>query len=654
MMKQCLAARRAAFRWLMLAAVLATGLASAAPAPEKLLPPDTILMLSAPSVPKFLEVQKRSPQLQLWSDPAMKPFVDKFVAKWREEFLQPLERELKVRFADYAGLAQGQFTVGVTLPGGFNTPDQPPGLLVLLDTGGRAEQLKTNLASLRSKWTEAGRKMRTEKLRDYEFSVVSLSTNDLPATIRQFFPRPLEYHELGEEEMEEQEQEKPVEVVIGQAGSFLVVGSSLTAAEQAVMRLGTGGAPSLSEQAAFASQQPMFRDAPFFAWLNTKAFFDALVKADSEKKENPEAPNPLQSIKLDNVFNALGLMGLKSAAFCMRELDGGIQAEGFLSVPESARTGLFKILAGEAKETTPPPFVPADVASFQRIRIDGQKTWATLEKMMAEISPQSVNFLKFMLDTADMAAKQKDPDFNVRQNLIGNLGDDLIIVEKAPATETKRVESGPVLFLLGSPRAEQLAGAMRSVLVFLTAQAGSPGEREFLGRKLYSVPLPSTSFATGGASAPEDAKPKTLHYAASGAYVAFSADAGMLEDYLRSADAPAKPLRATPGLAEATQHVAGSGTSYFAYQNQAQTVRALFEALRANPSEATNSASLAMLSGLPGLAKPERNIQEWMDFSLLPSFDRVAKYFHYAVTGVSANATGISYKVFAPQPPGLK
>jgi hypothetical protein len=128
----------------------------------------------------------------------------------------------------------------------------------------------------------------------------------------------------------------------------------------------------------------------------------------------------------------------------------------------------------------------------------------------------------------------------------------------------------------------------------------------------------------------------------------------MLEDYLRSGETPAKSLRLTPGLTEASQHVTGPGTSYFSYQNQSQSVRTLFETLRSNPSEATNSTSLAVLSGLPGMAKPERSIQEWMDFSLLPRFDAVSKYFHYVVTGVGANVQGITYKVYAPVPPELK
>jgi hypothetical protein len=43
-----------------------------------------------------------------------------------------------------------------------------------------------------------------------------------------------------------------------------------------------------------------------------------------------------------------------------------------------------------------------------------------------------------------------------------------------------------------------------------------------------------------------------------------------------------------------------------------------------------------------------------MDFSLLPDFDSLAKYFYFTVYGGSANVDGLSFKLFAPVPPGLK
>src|SRR5205807_9286573 len=103
---------------------------------------------------------------------------------------------------------------------------------------------------------------------------------------------------------------------------------------------------------------------------------------------------------------------------------------------------------------------------FRRWRLDGQKAWAMLEKMLTEISPQSINGVNFILDTANTAAKDKDPSFDIRKNLIGNLGDDMISYEKAArGNSPEQLQSPPSLFLLGSPHAEQLTAALKSVLV---------------------------------------------------------------------------------------------------------------------------------------------------------------------------------------------
>jgi hypothetical protein len=43
-----------------------------------------------------------------------------------------------------------------------------------------------------------------------------------------------------------------------------------------------------------------------------------------------------------------------------------------------------------------------------------------------------------------------------------------------------------------------------------------------------------------------------------------------------------------------------------------------------------------------------------MDYSLLPDFSRVSKYFHYSVYGGSANVDGITFRYFYPTPPQLR
>ena len=102
-----------------------------------------------------------------------------------------------------------------------------------------------------------------------------------------------------------------------------------------------------------------------------------------------------------------------------------------------------------------------------------------------------------------------------------------------------------------------LAVALKRLFVIFP-QGDAPAEREFLGRKIFSVPVPPLPFLMSGPSRPF--APRTLSCAASGGYVAMSTDTSLLEEYLRSSESQAKALREKPGLLEAAQKVGGMGT----------------------------------------------------------------------------------------------
>jgi hypothetical protein len=615
------------------------------PPPEKLLSDDTLLVITAPDFSKLRETFKGSSQSQLWNDPAMKAFRDHFMEKWNEEFVKPLERELNVRLDDYTSLPQGQVTFALTQ---LRAKDGEPGVLFLVDTKARSGQLKTNLTNLRKKWVDSGKTLRTEKIRDFEFSIVSLSSNDLPATIKEFFPQRTEVHELGEEN--DKGASGKSELVIGQADSLLIIGDSTKTVEKVAIRLTGGSMPALSEVAAYqADHQARFRDAPLYGWVNLKAVVDLLAKSASEKKESDAAPDPFGAPRADKMLAAFGVTGLRSAAFTAQSSPDGTLLQFFLGAPEASRQGFFKVLAGEAKESSPPPFVPADAVKFQRWRLDGQKVWATLEKTLKDISPQWLNSLNMALEMANTNAKEKDPGFDVRKTLIGNLGDDIISYEKAAKGADPK--SGSSIFLLGSPKPEELAAALKTVFTLLSP-TGSPTEREFLGRKIFSMPAPSLPLPMMGASKPS--APKTLNYAASGGYVAMSTDASILEEFLRSSESPKKALRETSGLTEATQKVTSTGTGLFGYENHAETMRAVFESLRKGSNSATNLGNLNPLTGALGIGSPDKNIKDWMDFSLLPPYEKIAKYFYFTVYSGGSTVDGLTFKMFAPAPPALR
>ncbi len=621
---------------------------AAVPPAEKLLPDDTLALFSIPDFARARDLYNNSPQGQLWRDPSLKAFKDKFVDRLKEQFVGPLEHDLGVHLDDYAGLLQGQLTLAVIQNGwaGKQTADVTPALLLLVDTKDKSGQLKTNLTDLRKKWIDAGRKVRTEKIRDVEFSIVTVTTNDLPKTLKK--DKPANGSPDLPEPMENPDSKKSAskkEVYIGQVDSLLVVGDSAKPIEKLLARLGGADVKTVGDVPAFeANRAAVFRDAPVIGWVNTKVLIDILSHADDGSSDAESGPLGVGTGKL---LAAIGLTGLKSVALSYRVSDEGAQGTLFLNVPEASRTGIFKILAGEAKEYNPPPFVPIDAVKFQRWRIDGQKTWATIQKMVSDINPQWINGLNLLLSTAEGAAKEKNPDFDIKKNLFGNLGDDVIIYSKAPKGDhSTDLSSGASLTLISSPNAEQLVAALRSVLVFLGTSA-PPTEREFLGHKIYSMPLPSMPGPKGAS------EPASINYAFSGGYLAIASDNSILEEYLRSSQAEGKSLKDTPGLSEATQKVAGTGTSVFTYSNDSETMRVSLEGVKKNFDSLLSDGNLGPVLAAIGITS-DTKLKEWLDVSLLPSYDKISKYFSFSVFAETATPEGLAFKGFTPTPPALK
>jgi hypothetical protein len=613
---------------------LATPVRATIPPAESLLPSDTLLLITVPDFSTLRAAGKQSPQWLFWNDPAMKPFHDKFMARWDETFVAPLERALGVKLGDFTDLPQGQLTVAVTQNGWTGGDNPRPGVLLLLDARGKSNLLKTNLAALRKKWTDAGKQMRNETIRGISFSVVPLSSNDIPATLAGFFPIRRPVQELGKEN-------KPPpsgEIVVGQFESLLIVGSSLKAVEPVATRLTGGALPPLAGNAFFAADQlTQFRDAPlYYGWLNAKTLFDVLVHIPPPEP-NPEAPSPVPPFPWDRVLAASGLTGLKSASFSYRESHDGSQLNFYLAAPEAGRQGILKIIAAAPKDANPPAFVPADAVKFWRWRVDGQKSWAALEKMLSDISPAWLGSLNSAISVANSTAQQKDPNFDVRKNLIGNLGDDWINYQKAPAGNTPAdLNSPPSLFLFAALNPDQAVLAVKNVAALTAPQENAPAPRDFLGRKIYTIALRSSRSAS-----------RSLYCTASGGYVALTTDVSLLEAYLRSADNKARPLRETTGLADAAQHVGGAGNGLFTYQNQREVMREAITALKKIPKDSPSSG------GTLPYVTPEKIFTEWMDFSLLPDFDKISKYFYFSVTSGKVTADGLSFKIYAPRPPQL-
>jgi len=597
--------------------------------PEKLLPKDTVLLVTVPDSAVGWTLLTNAPYGRLWQDPALKPFKDKFIDKFTSDVLTPLQRTLGVQLSSYQGLAQGQATFALLPNSQPDRPDDHFAKIFILDTKDKTAQLRTNLADIRQKWAAAGKPMQTRKIREIEFTTLVLSADDL--SWDKILSKP---KSAGADDATSPPSTNKVQITFGQDASLLLVSDSVQAIEKVLSRQGGGLLPALEEDPAFqADFAPRLRGAPFYAWVNVKAWVDGITKGPT--RDDSSAETVLQP---DSILVASGLTGLTSASFTYRSLPEGLAAQLFVGVPESKRRGLLKALVFEPKDSNPPAFVPADAAKFWRWRINIPHSWTLLETMLNEFNPQYSSLINFVLQTA---GKDKDENYDLKSELLGNLGDDVIHYEKVPRGNTVAdLNSAPSVYLIGSPHPEKLAAAIKNGLNFM----GVAKDREFLGRQICTL----TIAGQGGMPA------HSFSFSGSGSYVALSDNTEILEEYLRSNDSKGKALSETPGLADAAQQVGGMGTGLFGCDSQSLGMRALLETVRQQPVTLQDILGSSSVMGSVNTGDQVSKLREWADFSLLPPYDAIAKYFYFSVFAGKFSPDGFTANFFSPTPPKLR
>ena len=130
-------------------------------------------------------------------------------------------------------------------------------------------------------------------------------------------------------------------------------------------------------------------------------------------------------------------------------------------------------------------------------------------------------------------------------------------------------------------------------------------------------------------------------------YMAVSTDADLLQGLLDGK--PQSPLAKRDRLAPAAAVGGGMDSGFFGYQNDRVMVLSMMDTLRANADQFEMIFSMIPMEGLD-----EVSLNDWLDFSLLPAGEKIAKYFDVTVYGAETVERGISLKIFSPRPPTLK
>lgn len=610
--------------------------------PEKLLPSDTLFVATCPSLTELKRQGEMGIFTKLVKDPAMQPFVEKFKRKFTSDVLEPLEKELGVKISDYAAIIEGQITAAMVKNSASFQNQKEPDLLLILDSGSNSDQLKAELSKFRERWQKSGKTLRTTPFRGVDFHSVEFNSKDLDGMFKRAFPDAFK----NEGEEEESEGEK-IKITFAQSDSLLLIGSRPEAFEKLLVRQAGGLTPILGEYPAFEiDHASLLKGSSAYMWANAKTFIEMAKPAFEAGFNQAASKAPVPGLTPERILDALGINGVKTIAGTIQTKSDGEYATLSVGAPASARKGLLKLFTPPQAESGPPSYVPGDVAQFSRYRLDISKTFTSIESMITELSPQVAPIINMVIG---MAGKDQDPNFDLRRDVINNLGNDVITYKMPPRdANLESLIAQPALTLMQSANADKLASSVKTVSRLLPLGVSGVKDREFLGRTIYSLALPAMPTLDGS-----EPIQQSVHFASSGSYLGVSTDVTTIENFLRG-NSSGPSLAEKPGLREAADKVGGFNTGYFYYDAPESTLKVVFDYLRKSP-DAFEEIFSGQAMGMPGIELWDADERrEWVDFSLLPPFEQVSKYFGFTIMAAEGTDRAIEFRGYTPTPQSLR
>ena len=84
-------------------------------------------------------------------------------------------------------------------------------------------------------------------------------------------------------------------------------------------------------------------------------------------------------------------------------------------------------------------------------------------------------------------------------------------------------------------------------------------------------------------------------------------------------------------------------------------MRPMFDLLRKQRPTVSDILGTPAIAGSMSVAEQiASRLLDWSDFTLLPPFGAVSKYFYYSVYAGRFSPEGFTLKIFAPTPPALR
>jgi len=378
-----------------------------------------------------------------------------------------------------------------------------------------------------------------------------------------------------------------------------------------------------------------------------------MVRMLTAESQGGQAMKIVENLGLDNVVSLAGALGVA------RQADKTSALRLLLKV-DGAKRGVCRMLDIKSSPLQVPKFFPADATSVFFLSLDVKQLFEELIATLNRFSPQYAAIAQMPFIPID---PQNGQFADIKSAIIDNLGTDLTVAGKVSksgsALDPAATLSEMVAAMTVGNRAN-LEKALGAVHTMMLSKGNPEMRRELLGHTIYRIDLAevmsggeseqTTPMAAG--AAPASPPTPILAFTITDSHVIVGSEASVERAIRAMAGADAGTLdsaawyRRARAAIPALVGLAGLSDAAAAGEHMWQQLREMDTLAKGDHSELQLGMSSAgpqiLFAGSEGL----------FDFSLLPEFDKVRKYFGLtAAYGISRqDGFFLEVKLLEPTP----
>lgn len=574
--------------------LLPVGVRAALPKTAKLLPPDTAFVVNIENFSRLKGQFEKTDLFKLYKDPSMSAFIEDFKKKLQEK-IKAEDSELAKIVSDAATLPEGKAAIALVLNPKTIDADEPP-IMLIAEWGSKAAQVKDMVNKIITKAVEE--KDARKQTEDYRGVGITSITGKSSDKVSYCF-----------------------------IDDAMILSANAETMKFVIAQAKGAGSQTLADSDDYNSTlRTVSSEGPgkIDIYVNIKHIIQTVTAKDEAGKVKPILTN----LGLDNV-TSFGL------SINVGSGPGGTSSGKALLKIDGAKKGICKLLEVESGPIAVPRFVSESTCSVSVVNLNMKKAFDEMVKILTAFSPQMAMMVNMPLSPP---GPQGEPPLQLKTGIIDHLGSQIVIAQSINKSGQDMPKPESLVALAVTNRAP-----LEKTLLLLHSTMIAPGKpdarRELLGHTIYSVDLGGMMPGMGGgpgarapmmmvpAPAGAPGMPK-LAFTVTDTHLIFAGE-DAVEKAVRSLSSGGGSVASAKWFSQAKTAIPSS-VGLAGLQNSEASMEAIWSVLRTmkKPSKAAGMTPAEI--GL-GATSPQMMLSQigddLVDFSLLPDFDAVKKYF---------------------------